>query len=443
MKKHCTAFRVFQVLAAPLKLAVLVGGIAALMVYVNYTIDCSGLYQGDLTNRTIVDLLLSGEAVSNFDQMNERAVLELYAGQLSDEQAPHVLALGSSRVMQLTAGAVGRSDYYNCGMTGADYRDVINEYYAFEKAGRTPDAVILNIDPWFFRGDDSGLDIRTDVTLYNEFLAVDLGIDSGYTPPVESRAYRLADRALGLVSRGTQTLEALNITSDTLSALFEPAYFQGNVSYCRRRQASAVATTEDGAIIPYVAVSAAERAEIDSEVKMPDGTIWYSAAFRANDSATVLSMALDQAGTFLRMSGYTQLDTAQCALFEQFVAHMQAQGVKVYFMLSPYHPFVYEYERVMNYDDHAGFFAIEPYVRQYAADHGITVIGSYDPNRLGLTEEDFYDGLHVKESGILKFFGGLAADGTPEAGSVTNSALLAVNPADDPARAEAESAAAA
>ena len=76
-------------------------------------------------------------------------------------------------------------------------------------------------------------------------------------------------------------------------------------------------------------------------------------------------------------------------------------------------------------------------------DHGITVIGSYDPNRLGLTEEDFYDGLHVKESGILKFFGGLAADGTPEAGSVTNSALLAVNPADDPARAEAESAAAA
>ena len=72
MKKHCTAFRVFQVLAAPLKLAVLVGGIAALMVYVNYTIDCSGLYQGDLTNRTIVDLHGWGTAAEQLSQLARR-----------------------------------------------------------------------------------------------------------------------------------------------------------------------------------------------------------------------------------------------------------------------------------------------------------------------------------------------------------------------------------
>ena len=431
-KTHGRVFRFFQLLAAPLKLAVLVGAVTSVMVYVNYTVDCSGLYQGNLTNRTIVELLYQGKAVSNFSQMDERAVLELYAAQMPKGKAPSILALGSSRVMQVTRQTVGQSDFYNCGLTGADYRDVMNEYYAFEKAGIVPDAVILNIDPWLLRGDDSALDSRADAALYSEFLALDLDIDSGYAPPAESRAYQLTNAALQRTTKGRTSLAALNITSTTLGALFEPAYFQGNVAYWQKRRASAVATTEDGAVIPYAAVSAAGRADNTDEIKMSDGTIWYSAAFRASDTNTTLSVALEQAGTFLRMVDYTELDASQCALFERFVAHLQQKGVRVYFMLSPYHPFVYEYERVTNYENHAGFFAIEPYVRQYAAQHGITVIGSYDPNRLGLTEADFYDGLHVRESGIAKFFGGLDSRGRPLAGTVTDSSLLAVDPANDP-----------
>ncbi len=434
-REHGKVFRFFQLLAAPFKLAVLVGGILALMVYVNYTIDRSGLYQGDLTNRTIVDLLQSGQAVSNFDQMDERAVLKLYAEQIPEEKAPAILALGSSRVMQLTRSAVGQTSFYNCGMTGADYRDVMNEYYAFERAGVVPKAVILNIDPWLLRSDETALDGRADTALYNEFLSLDLGIDSGYVPPVESRAYRLADAAVGRFTKGQTSLASLNITSTTLSALFEPAYFQGNVAYWQKRRSTALATTDDGAVIPYAAVPVSALAAVDSEVKLSDGTIWYSAEFRANDNAAVLATALEQAGTFLRMTDYPALDTAQCALFEQFVAHLQRKGVKVYFMLSPYHPFVYEYERVTNYEDHAGFFAIEPYVRQYAAAHGISVIGSYDPNRLGLSEADFYDGLHVKGSGIAKFFGGLDSRGNVLAGTVLDSSLLAADPADDPVQA--------
>jgi hypothetical protein len=442
-KTHGRVFRFFQLLAAPLKLAMLVGAVTSVMVYVNYTVDCSGLYQGNLTNRTIVELLYQGKAVSNFSQMDERAVLELYAAQMPKGKAPSILALGSSRVMQVTRQTVGQSDFYNCGLTGADYRDVMNEYYAFEKAGIVPDAVILNIDPWLLRGDDSALDSRADAALYSEFLALDLDIDSGYAPPAESRAYQLTNAALQRTTKGRTSLAALNITSTTLGALFEPAYFQGNVAYWQKRRASAVATTEDGAVIPYAAVSAAGRADNTDEIKMPDGTIWYSAAFRASDTNTTLSVALEQAGTFLRMEGYTQLDASQCALFERFVSCICRQkGVRV---ILPAHAlttrFVYEYEQIYNTDQHAGFFEVEPYLRQYAAAHDIPVVGSYDPERVGLTESDFYDGLHVKESAIAKYFGGLDADGNILPGSAVDSTLLAENPADDPDQGAAASAA--
>jgi hypothetical protein len=243
------------------------------------------------------------------------------------------------------------------------------------------------------------------------------------------------------VAGGKYTLTGFNITSETLNALFEPAYFQGNVAYWQRRKASTVATTQDGAAIPYAAIPADQKEALTTEAKMPDGTIWYASDLRHQDDAAALASALAQAGTFLYMEGYTQLDTSQCALFEQFVSCMQAKGVRVIFLLTPYHPFLYEYEQIYNTDQHAGFFEVEPYLRQYAAAHDIPVVGSYDPERVGLTESDFYDGLHVKESAIAKYFGGLDADGNILPGSAVDSTLLAENPADDPDQGAAASAA--
>ena len=60
--------------------------ILVFMVWFSYTVDRSGLFQGELAPRRIVDLMLQGYDVSNFEQMNEieREVVQLFAQDVPD-----------------------------------------------------------------------------------------------------------------------------------------------------------------------------------------------------------------------------------------------------------------------------------------------------------------------------------------------------------------------
>ncbi len=403
--------RVLRLILAPVKLLLVVTAIVAGMVFVNYKIDCSGLYQGDVTYRTIVELLQQGENVSGFSQMDHRAVAELFIQLLPEDQVHETIALGSSRAMQFTQELVGGS-FFNYGVTGGDYRDVMNMFYLLVKYDKLPQRVILSVDPWLFRAD--ALDKRSNAALYEELLSAMLGQESSYVEPEESEAYLRCDALLQKLTDGKMTLKALNITSVTLPALFDPAYFQGNIDYwLKNKDAEQVSSeiTEDGELAVYQAVSEGELENNTGEVKLADGSVWYSAEFRNSTVDEILGAAHGQAGTFLYMDGYTALEEDQCALFEQFVTYMQSCGVEVVFYLSPYHPFTYEYQTIYNVEDHAGFFEVEPYVRDLADRAGITVIGSYDPRVLGLQETDFFDGLHIRTSGIATFFGGFDEQG--------------------------------
>lgn len=410
-------FRVLQLLLAPVKLLAVAAAVLVLLVTVNYKVDCSGLYQGDLVYRNIAELLLAGENVSGFSQMDHRKIAELYVQLLPEEQVQETVALGSSRVLQFTEELVGTS-FYNYGVTGGDYRDTMNHFYQLVKYDKLPQRVIIGVDPWLFRAD--AIDKRSNEALFEEMLSAALGYDTSYQAPQLSRAYRTGDALVQKLTGGAASLTTLNVTDETLPALFDVAYFQGNVDHWwTNRDAEAVTSeiTQDGELAVYEAVPESGLADNDSEIKLADGSVWYAADFRNASQDEVLGAAHTQAGTFLYMEGYTALERDQCALFEQFIAYVQSQGVEVILYLSPYHPFTYEYQRIYKYGQVAGFFEVEPYVRAFAAQQGITVLGSYDPANLGLTAEDFYDGLHVRTSGIAKFFGGFDADGRVLPGS--------------------------
>lgn len=427
MKKFKAALRVLQFLLAPFKLAALVAFAAGAMIYVNYTIDCSGLYQGDMVNRTIVDLLLDGQNVSNYGQMDDRAMITLYGQLVPEEAAPETLALGSSRVMQFTTAIVGSDSFFNCGMTGADYRDVCNQLYAFTKYGKFPKNVLLTLDPWFFRTDSDGLDRRSNAELFDEFRAVALGEQTDYRPEPPSREYLFVDKVLQRVTHGEQTLAEYNITSITLPALVEPAYFQGNLRYYRRQQESEVSTTEDGDEIIFHAISGDALEHNTEEVRMKDGSVWYTEDFRTLSEEKTTQIVYEQVSTFLRMPGYTQFDPTNLALLEKLVDYLQSNGCRVTLLLSPYHFKLYDHVSVHMRANCAGFFEVEPEIRRFAAAHDLPVVGSYRADLLGLTDADFYDGLHVKGSGIAKYFGGLDENGRPLPGSEMDSSRIALD----------------
>ena len=114
--------------------------ILVFMVWFSYTVDRSGLFQGELAPRRIVDLMLQGYDVSNFEQMNEieREVVQLFAQDVPD--TPEVIVC----------------------------------------YGKAPKVLIWSVDPWVLYGDEAAFDKRADVELYNEFLTKVLGVETDY-----------------------------------------------------------------------------------------------------------------------------------------------------------------------------------------------------------------------------------------------------------------------
>lgn len=372
--KHALIF-VLRYLEAALKLVLLAGPVLFLMVYVNYTVDRSGYFQGDQFEREVAQALLAGQDLSHYEKMDERQIVRLYAQNLAPEQPLDTIALGSSRILQMDAAVADADSFFNAGMIGADVRDLMSTLYLFIREGKTPKNVILGIDPWIFSPSPEALDIRADAELYEEFLSEALGRESEFDPPDPVRAW---------------------------DVLLDPAYFQGNIAWTAR-------DTSDEA--HPVVVTGAELWQQDTEVKRSDGSVVYTLEMRQYTHDEVELLAVQQGGTALRLNDFDALPPDRLELFDEFIRYGRANGVNFVFVLVPYHPLAYYVmsETQSQQQCYNGFFAVEPWLREYAAKKHIPLYGSYDAESLGLTGEDFYDGLHCKGSGIDKFFPGMHA----------------------------------
>ena len=352
------------------------------MVWFSYKVDISGLFQGELAPRQVANLLLEGQSVSHYEQMDERQVLKVYAQNLTPEQTPDTLAIGSSRVLQLNQGLAGSDSFFNAGVSGAGLMDVMNIFYLFDRADRLPKTLIFEVDPWLFNGvsyDD--LNNRADKELFQEFLQLGLGIDSGYEAESQLESWK---------------------------ALLDPAYFQGNVQHYLSKKSEEASDDGSQSDELFRSLNNQDISQLSYSVKQSDGSIYYPLDFRSWDSEQVLAEALRQAGTMESMHGFSAMDEKCTQLFQQFVSYVQSRGVKVIFLLSPYHPFILKH-LANNPDGFEGFFAVEPWLRQYAQEQGIAVYGSYHASRVGIPESLFFDGSHCKDEALRLMFPGVEA----------------------------------
>lgn len=371
------ALFVLRYLEAALKAVLLAGPVLFLMVYVNYTVDRSGYFQGDQFEREVAEALLAGQDLSNYEKMDERQIVRLYVQNLPSDAPLGTVALGSSRILQMdrSVADADAGGFFNAGMIGADVRDVMSTLYLFIREGKAPKNVILGIDPWIFSPSPEAMDIRADAELYEEFLSEALGRQSEYDAP--------------------DPVEAWDV-------LLDPAYFQGNVAWASR---------DTGDEEHPTTVAGAELWQQDTEVKRSDGSVVYTREMRAYTHDEVELLAVEQGGTALRLNDFDALPPDKLALFDEFIRYGRQNGVNFVFVLVPYHPLAYYVmsQAQAERQCYSGFFAVEPWLREYAAKNHIPLYGSYNAESLGLTGEDFYDGLHCKGSGIAKFFPGMHA----------------------------------
>ena len=259
-----------------------------------------------------------------------------------------VVVFGSSRIMLLTS-----KNSLNLGVSGASLEDILSLYQILKTQNITMDSVLIGVDPWLFYTSDSRW--RSISNFY-------------YAYTNESKDEVSYNKALQLVS---------------------PSYFQESLKQL----------TSQGITSPYLFHDSLPLSHSGTLI-FPDGHIRYGDNYREADKQTVNSkvdMYLNQSPHY-KMNSDIILENQRISMFEEFISHLNSRGIIVSVIFPSYHPRVYN--EFVNIYESIG--ETERIVTDM--DNISKYYGSYDPASFKISEDEFYDGMHLKELGMRMLF---------------------------------------
>lgn len=354
-----------------LRVLVFAGITIGIIVGINYSVDASHV----ITSRSqeeMAKLALEGNIVAVPENYNERTFQMAILDRMS--ALPETAVVGASRGMFLGKDITGFDNIYNNCIAGAS----IEDYYAVlglyrQKFGKYPSRVILEVSPWVFYAGNPELR-WTEIYTYRT-AAGRLWQDLNHKK-LEIKAPEIKPAA----SQGKPFYSREN-------PYFSLPYFQYNYGILREKGTDAF--KGDPA---RVSTDPAEAAEY------PDGTIRYPAS-QENESEERLAKVRASAGpvTYEYVQHMTEIDEDKRLAFEALVRELQDHGTEVLFWLSPFSETQCRYS--FDEDLNPAFRIVEDYLRGYAAESGIKIIGSYDARNYGLTDDRFIDYMHADKQG--------------------------------------------
>lgn len=240
---------------------------------------------------------------------------------------------------------VANKDVLNLSVSGASVEDII-AIWQIASSSLKPSTVFIGADPWLFNR-NSGLNRWT--TLSSEYAAAlsDLGIDKASDFPGQARTFPFNQFLVDLYnSLNTSSIKAFDDSPSMLDKIRRDGSRVYNLSYASK-----------------------------SEGEIERGAPSY------------LTYA---------MTNYIYSDDARNKL-EKFIKSLSAK-YSVVLILSPYHPTLYK----IMMDSDQKFLNIEAEFKKISEDSGVKVIGSYDPTAVGCIANEFFDGMHPKDSCLRK-----------------------------------------
>lgn len=328
-------------LGAVLSMGLVLGTVAA----TNYLVDVRGVY-GDRTDfvHDYVERLRHSRLGLVMPHTSERKIkYELVSRFTAD-----CYVTGSSHEMTITRDSLPGlqcGSLLNLAASGGGYEDAIAMMDAV--ADRRGATVIVGMGPWFFKA-------NTDAHWQE--------LSEAYG---KARNTFFDDRARPGSMKKWENLV--------------------NGEYFVRNLAELGASSDAAAI--------REEPSDDDAMFRPDGSLLYSRNYiRAASSRSEVAECTDY-----KISSPFVYDYMVDEM-ERAVSHLQRQGVRVVFLLMPYHPGVFQCRNKTP----AALAATEQAARQLAATLGVTVLGGYDSRRFGLTGNDFYDYMHIDADSVSK-----------------------------------------
>ena len=333
-----------------IKTSLLGGIILSVLLFVNFFGDSAKLFDNDYEKK-IANILLMGNNVTNVANYDERLLQIELINRYT--KSPDVIVLGSSKSKLLNNSYFPDKKFANNSVSGASIEDLIAIYQIYKSKNLRPEKVLIEVSPWTFNEKNGQVRWMSLSDYYNAFFN----------------------------KKGDNEIELIKY-----SQLVSPSYFQSSLKPAIKFILNGKSNPVKSDTIYNV-----------SNTILPDGSLTYSKSYReASETLIQLKIKKYISGKLYSLTNYDTLSARTLSDFNALVDDMIQNKIEVVFYLSPYHPKVYEVVK----KHYPMVIKSEEYVKKLAKEKNIKIIGSFNPNEIGLNESCFYDGMHNNEKGI-------------------------------------------
>lgn len=349
------------------RIVLLVIPLLAVIAGTNYIMDPALLFHSSFIEEVAQGITEGSNAALTADNYDERKLQKLLIEGFSG--TPDGIVLGSSRVMCIPCDALGFGQGFCHGVSGAVIEDMVSIVGMYEKKGHLPENVVIGIDPWLLNANHGDTRYRELIPEYNMF-AEQLSVSAIKGEKVYSK----------------------NLYIMKAEQLLSPTYFQSSLVRIMRTPTSLPEALRTVGDEPSPLIGSSVHPDYTN--KLADGSIIYAETMHMQSEEAVSRSVAETiaAGTFYHSAGYREFSPEITDQLAKLIAFLQSRDISVTFVLPPLHPMFYDY--ITEHKEYQMLIASDSFIRTFAEERGIRVIGSVNPHRIGAQNSDFYDFMH-------------------------------------------------
>ncbi len=331
-----------------------------MIILTNYFVDPANLFSSEF-EKELAEILINDQNAAGVYNYDERIFQKEYIEKKKNKIEAAVL--GSSRSLQIREDMIEGDGFFNHGVSGAVLEDYIAITEIYRENDKLPEKIIMGLNPWIFNK-------------YN----------------IEKRWHSIEEYYYSFLDQDYQKDEAImeQFFGRNFMQLFSATYFQASFETLIKGQA-------------FKDIEETEAESLAVPVKLADGSLVYQQP-RKNISVEDAEI---EAQNYIRngvysLENFKEINDEYWQQFEQLIDFYLEQEVELVFYLPPYHPLVYDY--LEKNEEYHIIYEVEEYIRAFAAENNIKVVGDYNPSELKLDRNDFHDGMHPKERVMEELF---------------------------------------
>ncbi len=373
-----------------LKLALLLPLLVG-MAWVNWSVDPAILFveHRNDSSRHPYENIIARDLLAGHPHRLKTSYLEMIVDELifRGRRQIDTLVLGTSIAKPIHEGLFGGPNFWNASITGGRIEEMIAAYQLALDCGLRPRHILIEIDG---RALGQRARMAPSNILRKAFRRLNV-------PDVTERDPIWLAIWHALIPTGDATGSAKEHgLFYPYDELISPRYFQFTMGFLVRRW---MARNEE----PRELVS--QFGEANEALLYPDGSVewWDNALLQTPES---IRQKFDELHTVSVAADEYRPVAEKCRLYEAFVADLLRSGVEVEFVMLPPNPWYFK--RAEQEWTRAGkklpSVDTEAFIRSLAEKYKIRVRGSLEPRRVGVTEADYIDDVHLRRDAIERFF---------------------------------------